>query len=183
LVLIFYYLYLLKMLLSEKLFFFKSKHEFFFYNMARILNFKSFCSYVKIQQEPVSGKHAVNAVFFLIQPADNRWIFLKLKKILGFGDICVDANDKSFVLFRIKGIKNVEIFLNHTKLYICPAVKFFDLYFEIIDLKKKVKTIDDFLILHIKIDSLKQLHGELCISSPKDLTPSYIKSRLKPISL
>lgn len=171
------------MIINEKLFVFKTQQEFFFYNMARILNLKSFCAFVKIQQEPVSGKHAVNAIFFLMQPATNKWMFETLRKILRFGDIVVIGEDRSFVLFRIKGVKNVEIFLNYTKLFLNSGVKVFDLLFEIIALKKKVRHIEDFLILHIKIDTMKQLHGELFIKSPKDLTPSYIKSRMKPISL
>jgi hypothetical protein len=177
------YIFYNKMLLSEKLFFFKSEREAFFCGVSRILNLKSFCSFVKLQQEPFSGKYTVNAVFFLIQPASNKWVFVKLKKILGFGDICVDAKDKSFVLFRIKGLNNVEVLLNSVKPYLNLSLSFFDLYFQIIELKKNIKYMNNFLILHIKIDSLKQQNRELCISSPKDLIPSYINSRLKPISL
>lgn len=171
------------MIMDEKLFMFKTSEEFFFYNMARILNLKSFCAYVKIQQDPVSGKQGLNTFLFLIQPIENKWMFNTLRKTLNFGEIVVIGEDRSFVLFRIKTATNVEIFLNHTKPFLNSGVKVFDLLFEIFDLRKKVRTVEDVLNLHIKIDTMKQLHGELFVNRPKDLTPSYLRSRMKPIVL
>src|ERR1700743_174715 len=87
---------------KESLFFFKSEEEYLLLRVSQILNAKSFCIFVKMQQDQKTSKHMVYSILFLIQPVKNIAVFKRLKKILGFGEVVMDPVDKSYVLFRIR---------------------------------------------------------------------------------
>ncbi len=165
--------------------------DVFLLKICDILRARSFCFYMKVQQDPSTGKQNVNSFFFLIRPPENRWAFLKLRKVLGFGEILIDPKNQSYILFQIRGIDNLHIFLNHIFFFLSLSIskifKFFNMCFDIIAYKKTIPkngyNLPEYTNLVSKIDKLVELHRNLYVPTPKALVPGFLLLRMKPIIL